>query len=239
MKILQYLKRHILIAIAVLAYVLVGLLAPAQILPALKTSGKYLLEMLFVMPVVFMLTMLIEVWISREGIIKHLGEGSGLKGAGLSIALGSLSAGPIYAAFPICRILLSKGLSVANLVIILSAWAVIKVPMLAMETRFLGPGFMALRWVLTVSAIIIMGFVIGLLVKRHEIPVEQDLSNSEASVTIDQCRCTACGVCVRAAPEWFIKNGETVQVHPDKESSLLPEEERAPLLRLCPFGAIG
>ncbi|HAP43390.1 MAG: hypothetical protein A2087_04055 [Spirochaetes bacterium GWD1_61_31] len=239
MKLLRYLKHHVLIAIAILAYLLVAMLAPAQILPALKTSGKYLLEMMLVMPVVFMLTMLIEVWISRDGILKYLGEGSGLKGAGLAVALGSLSAGPIYAAFPICRILLSKGLSVANLVIILSAWAVIKVPMLAMEIRFLGPAFMALRWALTVTAIILMGFAIGWLVKRREIPVEEDAGKREAAVIIDQGRCTACGLCVRAAPEWFAKGSDSVQVTPERMARGLTEAERAPLARLCPFGAIG
>jgi hypothetical protein len=42
-----------------------------------------------------------------------------------------------------------------NLVIILSAWAVIKVPMLLNELKFLEFEFMAVRWVLTVIAIVV------------------------------------------------------------------------------------
>ena len=40
-----------------------------------------------------------------------------------------------------------------SIIIILSSWAVIKIPMLLNEAKFLGAKFMIIRWLLTVIAI--------------------------------------------------------------------------------------
>lgn len=125
-----------------------------------------------IMPVIFLLTALIEAWVPKEMIMEYLGDESGLKGSFISLLLGSVSAGPIYAAFPVCKTLLKKGASISNIVVILSAWAVIKIPMLANEAKFLSPKFMAVRWILTTISIIIMGYIISKLVKREDIPME-------------------------------------------------------------------
>ncbi|MCK5764148.1 MAG: hypothetical protein KAH05_08515 [Clostridiales bacterium] len=82
------------------------------------------------------------------------------KGYFFSFVIGSISAGPIYASFPIVKLLMKKGVSVGNTVIIISSWAVIKVPMLINEVKFLEFEFMALRWVLTIAAILIMSQII-------------------------------------------------------------------------------
>ncbi len=199
--VITLIKKYKLIFITLSLYIITLIFSNNLFFQAFQTTKKYLLEMLIVMPVIFMLTVLIDVWISKEAIIKHLGEKSGLKGAVFSIFLGSLSAGPIYAAFPICKMLLSKGASVANIVIILSAWAVIKLPMLAMETRFLGINFMILRWILTVVAIYIMAFITGKLVKKEEIHKEKELINEE--FLIKQNYCVGCSICVKMMPEVF------------------------------------
>ena len=86
---------------------------------SVNNSGYYLKEMLVIMPVVFLLTALIEAWVPKDMIVNALGEGSGLKGSFISLALGSVSAGPIYAAFPVCKTLLQKGASISNIVVIL------------------------------------------------------------------------------------------------------------------------
>lgn len=60
------------------------------------------------MPVVFILTSILEAWVPREVIMNIFGEKAGIKGSMMSFILGSLSAGPIYAAFPISKMLLKK-----------------------------------------------------------------------------------------------------------------------------------
>ena len=164
--------------------------------------------MLFIMPVIFILTSLIEAWVPKETIIKGFGEGSGIKGSILSFILGSVSAGPIYAAFPISKMLLNKGASVSNIVIILSSWAVVKVPMLANEAKFLGPRFMATRWVLTTIDIFTMAYMVSKVVKKEDIPLEKEKEEG-TTLAIKEQYCIGCGVCVKLDPGTFeLVNGK-------------------------------
>jgi hypothetical protein len=50
---------------------------------------------------------------TKQTIENSLGEGSGVRGVLFSFLLGSFSAGPIYAAFPVCKMLLKKRISIA------------------------------------------------------------------------------------------------------------------------------
>ncbi|MFZ5351838.1 MAG: permease [Bacillota bacterium] len=206
----RFLKNHKLIVVTIVLYILTFISSKEQFAKSLHNTGHYLIEMAQVMPVIFMLTVLIEVWISKETILKSLGEGSGIKGFGFSVILGSLSAGPIYAAFPICKMLLSKGASVANLVVILSSWAVIKVPMLANEAKFLGPKFMAIRWILTIIAMYFMGYVTSIFVKKEDIPVIA--APSFNCLTINKDYCVGCSICVKLLPEIYEMNGKKAQI---------------------------
>ncbi len=140
-------KKNRLLVIVAVIYLILFALMPDKATTAIKNSIFYLIEMFEVLPVIFLLTVVIEALVPKEWIIKHFGEKSGFFGNILSLVLGSISAGPIYAAFPISKMLMTKGASVANIVIILSSWAVIKIPMLANEAKFLGVTFMSIRWV--------------------------------------------------------------------------------------------
>lgn len=199
-----WLKKNITLVMVTMVYLLLWIVAPEKAMQALGNSTYYILEMLQVLPVVFLLTVVIEALVPREMILRSFGEGSGIRGNLFALLFGSLSAGPIYAAFPICKTMLNKGASVANVVIILSAWAVIKVPMLANEAKFLGAEFMAVRWVLTVSAIFAMAFLTGALVKKQDIPA---LSGGACGKVLEIRReyCIGCGLCVKMLPEYFEK----------------------------------
>lgn len=62
------------------------------------TLGFSLKEMLSVLPPIFILLGLMDVWIPREIMIKYSGEGSGIKGVLLSFFPGAATAGHLYAA---------------------------------------------------------------------------------------------------------------------------------------------
>lgn len=175
MKLLKKIKENLFFSIIVLAYAVVFMISPSLGKASVVNSAYYLKEMLMIMPVIFVLTALIDLWIPKEKIMQHLGKEAGWKGIFLSFAIGSLSAGPIYAAFPMCLMLHKKGASIRNIVVILSAWAVIKVPMLLNEARYLGTRFMVIRWVLTVLAILVFSWLTGKVIK------EEDLPNTAAS----------------------------------------------------------
>lgn len=228
---LKSLSQNKLIRITILLYAITILSSKNIASSALSNTTHYLKEMLFVMPLILILTILIDVWISKETIIKNMGEGSGLKGTAFSVLLGSLSAGPIYAAFPICKMLLKKGASIANIVVILSAWAVIKVPMLANETKFLGLNFMTIRWVLTVIIIYGMGYIMSLLVKKDDLPNES--SRPTKNLTIHQSSCIGCGICAKKFPQHFIMINQKAQLQQSKSTP--PDMTRE---NLCPVHAI-
>ncbi len=230
MKALALLKKQKLLFAVILAYLLVFLFWPAKGIQSVKNSVYYLLEMLQIMPIVFLLTAVIEALVPKKAIMRGFGEKSGFKGNLLALVLGSVSAGPIYAAFPISKSLLSKGASLTNIVIILSSWAVIKLPMLANEAKFLGPTFMLVRWILTVAAIFIMAYALGRIIKREDLPQPE---KQKELVRIRQDYCIGCELCAELLPEIFaMEEGKAVvKKMPLDEKELLATktvEERCP-----------
>lgn len=234
MKVITVLKKNKLLVFVALAYVLVFIFMPDKASESLKNSTYYLIEMAQVLPPIFLLTVVIEALVPKEMIMRSFGKKSGIKGSILALLLGSLSAGPIYAAFPISKTLLNKGASVSNITIILSAWAVIKVPMLANEAKFLGPQFMLLRWILTVIGIFIMAYFMGLLVKTKDLP---QTTQSTIPITVNPEYCIGCALCAKQQPDYFEMNGNKAIV---KEP--LPEstdwDALNTIVRKCPSHAI-
>lgn len=121
----------------------------------------FLKEMILVLPVMFILIGLFDVWIPKEKVQKHIGEDSGIKGTLLVMLLAFLQAGPLYAAFPVAYLLKEKGCSSVNIFIYLSAFTMAKIPMLTFEIGFLGLKFSLLRLVLSVPVFILIGIVMG------------------------------------------------------------------------------
>ncbi|MCE5246303.1 MAG: permease [Candidatus Polarisedimenticolia bacterium] len=123
-------------------------------------------ELLAIIPAVLVLVALFDVWVPKEVVERGLGPASGLKGVAFALLLGTAAAGPIYAAFPIGLSLREKGARTANLVIFLGAWGTIKIPMLMLESAFLGPRFAVLRLALTLPGIVACGFLMERLERR-------------------------------------------------------------------------
>lgn len=204
MKIYEVIKNNKILSLVSLVYIFLFISMPDKAYLSVKNSMYYVIEMIEIMPVIFILTAIIEAWVPKEVIMNGFGENSGVKGSILSFLLGSFSAGPIYAAFPVCKMLLKKGASINNIVIILSAWAVIKVPMLANEAKFLGIKFMGIRWILTVLAILAMSYVLTLFVKKKDIPIDEKVVISTITdVYVKDHYCVGCGLCERLLPEDF------------------------------------
>lgn len=219
---------------AMVLYLITAFVAFEKFVSALDGSLYYFKEMLIIMPVVFMMTVLIEVWIPKDMISKNLGDQSGTKGVLLALILGSVSAGPIYAAFPITKTLLKKGAGIMNIVIILSAWAVIKVPMLANEAKFLGAKFMVIRWVLTVLVIVIMGYMASLLVKPSQLPLDEAVSDRP---TVDEQACIGCQICIPHGQGILYMNGKKACVDITKLSEI-SEKHLVKASKACPVAAI-
>jgi uncharacterized membrane protein YraQ (UPF0718 family) len=98
-------------------------------------------EMVLVLPPIFIILGLMDAWVPRERMVRYLGDGSGVRGVLISFVLGSAAAGPLYAAFPVAQVLMKKGASMRNVLVVLGAWSTTKIPMLMFEYANLGARF--------------------------------------------------------------------------------------------------
>jgi uncharacterized membrane protein YraQ (UPF0718 family) len=235
--IIKKIKNNMFLSLVILTYIYLFIFIPDKGIMSLNNSLYYVKEMIIIMPVILLLTSLIEAWVPKHTIQNALGEGSGIKGFVFSFLLGSFSAGPIYAAFPVCKMLIKKGASVANIVIILSAWAVIKIPMLANEAKFLGPTFMIVRWILTSLAIVVMAIITSKVVVKEEIPMDDIVKKNDAILSIDNDFCIGCGFCAKLSPDDFII--ENKKARPAKMILKSDESDKIKLaIEKCPAKSI-
>ncbi len=109
---------------------------PEKASASVSNSVYYLLEMLQILPVIFLMTVVIEAWIPKETIILHMGDKSGCGAISSRWRWAVFPPGRSTPLFPISKTLLGKGASISNIVIILSSWAVIKVPCWPMKPSF-------------------------------------------------------------------------------------------------------
>jgi len=162
----QWLFDYRLALIVAVADLLVWIFWPAKAAPVMHNTWDYLVEMVVILIPVAVLMGLFEVWVPKQLIGKYLGRESGWKGILLALLFGSAPTGPLYVAFPIAAMLLKKGASPLNVIILLNAWAAIKIPQLLIEANFLGPSFMLVRLSLTVPSAILMGWLIQKGIER-------------------------------------------------------------------------
>ncbi len=123
--------------------------------------------MAIILPAVLVIMGLVTVWVEKDLIVRFLGEGSGLKGIVLSFILGSIPMGPLYIAFPLAYVLLKKGARVANVVIFLSAWACIKLPIELVEFQFMGWKFAVTRYLSTLIVVVAMSLTLEKMFFAH------------------------------------------------------------------------
>jgi uncharacterized membrane protein YraQ (UPF0718 family) len=233
MKIIKKAKDNIFLIVVAFAYILMFIIKPDMGVISIKNSSYYIKEMLMIMPVIFVLTALLDTWVAKEKITKYLGKESKVKGIILSFVLGSISAGPIYAAFPMCVMLHKKGASVRNLVIILSSWAVIKVPMLLNEAKFLGMKFMAIRWVLTVIAIVVFSWIAAKIVKDEDIVQKEEKTSG---LTLNRESCMGCTLCTKNYSEIFGMQGKKAYIKSFDDE--IDKERLSQTILACPVRAI-
>ena len=141
---------------------------PALGFCSLSLTWEYVLEMLSVIPPIFIIMGLMDVWISKEMMMKYMRKGAGLKGSFFAFLLGAFSSGPLYAAFPVAGMFLKKGSSLANVFLFLGAWSTAKIPMMLFEAAQLGSKFAGIRFALNTAGIVILSFIIEKITTPQE-----------------------------------------------------------------------
>lgn len=159
--------RFFLILVAVNAAIII--VYPSVGMKSLGLTWSNTLQMLAVIPPVFILLGLLDVWVKRDTMIKLMGEKSGAIGILIAFFLGSAAAGPLYAAFPVAGVLLKKGSKLSNVLIFIGAWSTTKIPMLLFETSSMGWKFMLTRFLIDIPGVAIIAYVTEKLLNKEDI----------------------------------------------------------------------
>ena len=165
----NWIKRYRFFLLTLLAMLLLTLFNRTLGLKALSITGNSIGEMMLIIPPIFVLLGLLDVWVPRETMIRYMGEGSGLKGILLSIFIGSAAAGPLYGAFPVAAVFMKKGVKFSNILIFLGAWSTTKIPMFLFEIGSLGARFAITRLLIDIPGIIIIAYFINRMLSKKEI----------------------------------------------------------------------
>ena len=135
---------------------------------ALQISAETLASVLLLIAAVFGLVGLLQVWISRDLIVRLLGREGGVRGLLLAALCGTLLIGPAYIIFPLLMSIHKQGARWAVVTIVLSAYAV-KLQMIPIEIEFLGWPFALGRSLLTVALAIPTGLLVEALMERSKL----------------------------------------------------------------------
>lgn len=162
----KFIRRYRYALLLLLINIILIFTTPSLGISALKLTKDNIITMLGLIPPIFILLGLLDVWIERETMMKYMGEDSGLKGSLLAFIMGSAAAGPLYAAFPIAGVLLKKGVSLFNVFLFIGAWSVTKIPMLLFEATNLGLKFMLIRFGCNICGIILISFILTKFTKE-------------------------------------------------------------------------
>lgn len=141
---------------------------PEKAMQALQISATTLASVLLLIAAVFGLVGLLQVWISRDLIVRLLGREGGIKGLLLAAFCGTLLIGPAYIIFPLLMSIHKQGARWAVITIVLSAYAV-KLQMIPIEIEFLGWPFSLGRSLLTVALAIPTGLLVEALMERRKL----------------------------------------------------------------------
>lgn len=161
-------KKYRLFILLVLINIFVFFINPAVGNKSIEITWSNTLEMLSLIPPIFILLGLLDVWVPRETIMKYLGDNSGFTGVALAFFLGSAAAGPLYAAFPVAGILLKKGSKFSNILIFIGAWSTTKIPLLLFEASALSWKFMLIRLAIDIPGIALIAYMIEKALTENE-----------------------------------------------------------------------
>lgn len=151
-------RKYSFFLLLAIVQIVVLILRPELGKESLRITWENALDMLSVMPPIFILLGLLDVWVKKETMMKYMGEGSGIIGILLAFFIGSAAAGPLYGAFPVAAVLIKKGSKLSNVFIMLGAWSTTKIPLILFEATSMGFQFTALRFVLNLFGIGIIAY---------------------------------------------------------------------------------
>jgi len=131
-------------------------------------------DIILMIPAIYILLGLFEIWVKKETIEKHLGVDSGSKGIFWAILLASTSVGGMYVAFPVAHALHQKGARLMVVFTYLGAAALCRIPMTLFEASFLGLTFTLIRLFISIPLVIISSAIFAHYLEKRGFELRDD-----------------------------------------------------------------
>jgi uncharacterized membrane protein YraQ (UPF0718 family) len=126
-------------------------------------------EMFLLIPPIFIIMGLMDVWVPKETLIRYMGHGSGVIGLLIAFVLGTVAAGPLYVAFPMGVLLLKKGAKLSNVIFFLGVWSSTKLPIVLFEAASIGVNFTLIHIGISIPLYLLTAFYIEKSVSKEAI----------------------------------------------------------------------
>jgi uncharacterized membrane protein YraQ (UPF0718 family) len=137
-----------------------------------KTMGEsflsFLWQMLKVLPCVFVLIGLFDVWVKRETVERHLGQESGTLSYLWAVLLAGTMVGGLHVALPVAHALHVKRAKLGAVLAFLSAAGICRVPMTLFEASFLGWRFTCVRFAVSLPLVVLSSGILGFWFDRRQ-----------------------------------------------------------------------
>ncbi len=149
-------------------YLYAFFVAPVRAANALNIGTSTFFSVTLLIISVFGLVGLLQIWISRELIVRLLGREGGIKGLLIAALCGTVLIGPAYIIFPLLMSIQKQGARWAVITIVLTSYAV-KLQMIPVEVGFLGWPFSLARALITIALAIPTGLLVEALMDRRNL----------------------------------------------------------------------
>ena len=165
-KIYQSLEDYFLLIAAVVVYIFVFFFNNDIFYAGLKSFWALFVQVAPIILLVFVLIFITSYFLNEDNVSKLFGEKTGWRSWALAIILGIISAGPIYAWYPLLADLRDKGMENSYVSVFLYNRA-IKPQLLPIMIYYFGLVFVVVLTVYMVVASIINGYIVNKFVEEE------------------------------------------------------------------------
>jgi len=163
----KILRGTVLFPLAVLViYGVVFSVVPDKAWLALKSSGVVFLRLLLPLALVFVVMLAFNLLLKPAQIVRFLGTNAGIKGIILSMVGGIISAGPIYAWYPLLAEVRKKGAGNIPITVFLYNRAV-KPFLLPVMIAYFGWAYVGVLTLFTLVGSVAVGYCLSILIKEN------------------------------------------------------------------------
>ena len=124
-------------------------------------------NMMTILPVIFILIGLFEVWVPRKVIEDHMGTDAKFGGYLWGVLLASFSAGGMFVSFPIACALYRKGANLKVIFFYVSCAGLCRIPMTLYEASFLGIKFTLIRLAIAIPLLLMVSIILGTYLEKN------------------------------------------------------------------------